>query len=548
MEPVTLGKRVGPLMSGSFIEKCLESGLHIRDHSFENYLRDESRFTGHAEALITAYFESDITKAILLCNETHTPLTVVSGKTSLTGAPVPLGGTVLDVKKLNSINSDDPYKVGPGAILRDYKNLVDSIGLFYPPDPTSEDSCTIGGNVACNASGALSYLYGPTRDYIQGLRIVLPTGVILNLQRGDVFSNKGAFRIPKGILEPHPENELLIPAPSWETPPWAILKNTAGFYAADHMDLIDLFIGSEGILGVIIGITTKLLKKRRPFFSMIIYLTDREITVGFVEALNLLTHLNSPFSKATPDINLNKIPHVQSFNEVDYSRFRLIVPSCMEWFGFSTASLLPDESRKHLMESYGAVFVEQEYDNPEQMIESTSQWSELIDQFNLICGDKSGRIRTQVALDSQQSRAFRNLRQSVPEKLNERIHPGFIKIGSDFSVPTDKLEDLLKMYDERLPLGHSYVFGHIGNSHLHANILPGTQAELEVAQQVMLEMSKQVVSLGGSIAGEHGIGKIKSKYLEMAVGKDAVRQMKHIKKCLDPNNILNRHTLLSIEN
>ena len=485
-------------MSGLFIKRCLKSGLHIRDHSFENYLKDESRFSGHAESLITVYTEYDVTKAILLCNETHTPLTVVSGKTSLTGAPVPLGGTVLDIKKLNSMNSDDPYKVGPGAILRDYKNFVDSIGLFYPPDPTSEDSCTIGGNVACNASGALSYLYGPTRHYIQGLRIVLPTGVILNLRRGDVFSDEGVFRIPKGILEPHPENELLIRAPSWKTPPWSILKNTAGFYAADHMDLVDLFIGSEGILGVIVEITTKLLKKRRPFFSMIIYLPDREITVGFVETVNLLTHLNSPFSNTTPDIDSNnKIPHVHSFNEIDYSSFRLIVPSCMEWFGCSTASLLPDESRKHLMESYGAVFVEQEYDNPEQMIESASQWSKLIDQFNLICGDKSERIRTQVALDSQQSRAFRNLRQSVPEKLNERIHPGFIKMGSDFSVPTDKLEDLLKMYDECLPLGHSYVFGHIGNSHVHANILPGTQVELETAEQIMLEMSKQVLSLVG---------------------------------------------------
>ncbi|MHB8205239.1 MAG: FAD-binding oxidoreductase [Desulfomonilaceae bacterium] len=535
-------------MSGLFIKRCLESGLHIRDHSFENYLRDESRFSGHAEALISAYCESDVTMAICLSNETNTPITVASGRTSLTGAPVPLGGSVLDVTKLNSMNADHPCKVGPGAILRDYKNFVDSIGLFYPPDPTSEDSCTIGGNVACNASGALSYLYGPTRDYIQGLRIVLPTGVILNLQRGDVFSTKGVFRVPKDILKPHPEKELLIPTPSWKTPTWAILKNTAGFYAADHMDLIDLFIGSEGILGVIVEITTKLLKKRRPFFSLIIYLPDREITVGFVETLNLLTHLNSPFRKATPDINLNKIHHVQLFNEIDYSSFRLILPSCMEWFGCSTASLLPDESRKHLMESYGAVFVEQEYDNPEQMIESASQWSELIDQFNLMCGDKSGRIRTQVALDNRQSRAFRNLRQSVPEKLNERIHPGFIKIGSDFSVPTDKLKDILKMYDERLPQGRSYVFGHIGNCHLHANILPGTQAELETAQQVMLEMSKQVISLGGSIAGEHGIGKIKSKYLEMAVGKEAVRQMKHIKKCLDPNNILNRYTLLSTEN
>ncbi len=200
-------------MTGSFIERCLEAGLHVRDCGFENYLRDESRFTGNADALITVYTDNDVAKAILLCNETKTSLTVVSGKTSLTGAPVPLGGVILDIKNLNSMNSDYPSRVGPGAILKDYKDFVDSFGLFYPPDPTSEDSCTIGGNVACNASGALSYLYGPTRDYIQKLRIVLPTGVMLNLERGDIFTDKGVFRIPRDILEPSPKVDLHIPSP-----------------------------------------------------------------------------------------------------------------------------------------------------------------------------------------------------------------------------------------------------------------------------------------------------------------------------------------------
>lgn len=78
------------------------------------------------------------------------------------------------------------------------------------------------------------------------------------------------------------------------------------------------------------------------------------------------------------------------------------------------------------------------------------------------------------------------------------------------------------MYDQYLPEESSYVFGHIGNCHLHANILPRTRSELEAAQKIMFKMSQQIVSLGGSIAGEHGIGKIKSKYLEMAVGNEVV--------------------------
>lgn len=102
------------------------------------------------------------------------------------------------------------------------------------------------------------------------------------------------------------------------------------------------------------------------------------------------------------------------------------------------------------------------------------------------------------------------------------------------------------MYGQCLPEESSYVFGHIGNCHLHANILPRTRSELEAAQKIMFEMSRQIVSLGGSIAGEHGIGKIKIKYLEMAVGNEVVWQMKRIKKSLDPKNILNRHTLLRV--
>jgi D-lactate dehydrogenase (cytochrome) len=532
-------------MPNPFFQEMTRLGIRIQNSGFEDYLRDESRFTGHAEALIRATNISDVALVMKACNDTETPVTVVSGKTSLTGAPVPLGGVILDVKKLNSMSPEEPNKVGPGAVLKEYKEFVDSLGLFYPPDPTSESTCTIGGNVACNASGALSYLYGPTRDYVQGLKIVLPTGAVLNLDRERVFAKKGMFRIPKNLMDPSPNDDLVVPAPSWKSSPWKVLKNSAGFYSADNMDLVDLFIGSEGILGVFAQVTTKLLKRRRPFFSLIIYLPDQEATVRFVQALNLLRVLNSPFpDEGLDECKAHKIDHEHWLKELDCSRFRLILPSCMEWFGNSTSELLPEDHKKYLNNSYGAIFVEQEYENEDGMFDSASQWAELIEYFNQVLGNGIKKIQTQVVMDVRGSRAFRLLRQSIPEKLNELIHPGFVKIGSDFSVPSDSLKQLLDVYDEKLPLDISYLFGHIGNSHLHANILPQTNDEEKTAQRTMDEIARTVVSMGGSIAGEHGIGKIKSKYLEMALGEEAVRQMKRIKRSLDPRNILNRHTLL----
>ncbi len=449
------------------------------------------------------------------------------------------------MKNLDRVNPENPCRVGPGIILAKYRQFVDSLGLFFPPDPTSEDSCTLGGNVACNASGPLSYLYGPTRDYIEGLRIVLPTGLALNLERNTIRAENGFFRIPRLLLEPSPSKDLLIPAPTWKTLPWKFLKNSGGFYSDSLMDLLDLFIGSEGILGVFSEITTRLLKKRRPFFSIVIYLPDRQNTVQFVNLLNSLRDLNSTFPEDFYHENLvDSSGANSSFSELDCSEFGLVVPSCMEWFGKSTSALLPESQGNYLSKFYGALFVEQEYDDMEQMLESASQWAKLIENFNLHKIGVVNPITTQVALDSQQSRSLRNLRRSIPEKLNENIHPGFSKIGSDFSVPAQNLEQLLEMYDDELPKNSSYVFGHIGNSHLHANILPQNGVELETAHQIMLKMMERIISIGGSISGEHGIGKIKNRHFEKTVDENTLKQMISIKIAMDPNNILNRHTLL----
>ena len=195
-------------------------------------------------------------------------LTVVSGKTSLTGAPVPLGGVIIDLAGLDSIDPDDPSVVGPGTVLKRYRDYVDSQGLFYPPDPTSADSCTIGGNVACNASGALSYLYGPTRDYIRGLKIVLPTGNLLDIDRGVVTSAAGQFNIPRDLLIGDSPQELTIPVPTRGSRPWSVCKSSAGLYSSEPMDLVDLFIGSEGILGIVVEVRTKLLPRRNPYFAL----------------------------------------------------------------------------------------------------------------------------------------------------------------------------------------------------------------------------------------------------------------------------------------
>lgn len=522
-------------------------GIPIIEAGFEDYLRDESRFQGQASGLVRCRDERDVIDALRAANKCGIPLTAVSGKTSLTGASVPVGGLILDVKGLASIAPNDPSLVGPGVILKHYKDHVASRGLFYPPDPTSEDSCTLGGNVACNASGPLSYLYGPTRNYVQGLRLALPTGTVLEVERGQVISYKGILRVPADLMLPVQAEDLLIPVPKRAASDWRFCKNAAGLYSSEPMDLVDLFIGSEGILGIVLQIKTRLLVRRNPFFALMFYLPTRKQTVQVVTLLNNFKRYFHDGEQGSRQ-GIEKMPFSSPERSaiLDLEQFRGVVPSCMEWLGASVAPLLSNERAGRLAGTYGGLYVEQEYQQGESPMAKASQWARLVDTLNGSVSAESPPIQTEVALDENQIRKMRRDRQNVPEKLNEMIRPGMVKIGTDFAVPMEHLGTLLKLYDETLPAGKSYVFGHIGNAHIHSNILAENSEELESYRSLSRKLVLEVCKLGGSVSGEHGIGKLKRELLEVMLGAAGINEIRRIKRILDPNLILNANNMVKI--
>jgi D-lactate dehydrogenase (cytochrome) len=531
----------------SFSGEFHSLGIPIIEVGFEDYLRDESRFQGHASGLVRCRDERDVIDALRVSNKCSVPLTAVSGKTSLTGASVPVGGLILDVKGLATIAPNDPSLVGPGVILKHYKDHVASRGLFYPPDPTSEDSCTLGGNVACNASGPLSYLYGPTRNYVQGLRLALPTGTILEIERGQVISEKGILRVPADLMLPVGAEDLLIPVPKRAAFDWSFCKNAAGLYSSEPMDLVDLFIGSEGILGIVLQIKTRLLVRRNPYFALLLYLPTRKQTVQVVTLLNNFKRYFYDGDQGSRQ-EIERMP----FNSPEWSaildleQFRGVVPSCMEWLGASVAPFLSYERAGKLEGTYGCVYVEQEYFDGESLMAKASQWARLVDTLNGSVSAESPPIETEVALDENQIRKMRRDRQDVPEKLNELIRPGMVKIGTDFAVPMEHLGRLLKLYDETLPTGKSYIFGHIGNAHIHSNILADNSEELESYRSLSRKLALEVCKLGGSVSGEHGIGKLKRELLEVMLGAAGINEISRIKRILDPNLILNANNMVKI--
>ncbi|HSW60629.1 MAG TPA: FAD-binding oxidoreductase, partial [bacterium] len=213
----------------------------------DRYLADESRMQG-GEASKVFFPENSIEVAEILkySSLNKIPVTVYAQGTGITGASVPLGGVVISLERMNKIgeieldaeSGEHFVKAAACATLNGIKEKLNGTELIYPVDPT-EMSASIGGTVATNASGALSFRYGPTRKWVRSIEVVLMDGSIHKIVRGETFAdNSGLFNLFGKSFK----------IPDFKMPE---CKNAAGLFSEEGMDIIDLFIGSEGILGVI---------------------------------------------------------------------------------------------------------------------------------------------------------------------------------------------------------------------------------------------------------------------------------------------------------
>ncbi|MBP1611779.1 MAG: D-lactate dehydrogenase (cytochrome), partial [Acidobacteria bacterium] len=243
------------------------------------YLVDESRMAG-GSAVEVAWPASPAEAAELLreCAASAIPVTVSGAGTGITGGRVPQGGVVLALDRMNRILelAPDRARVQAGALLSEVFEATGAEGSWYPPDPT-EWGCSIGGTVATNASGARTFRFGPTRRWVERLLVALPDGSLLDLPRGAVRAAGGRFEIPRGGGPP-----LVVPAPDWALP--RTTKHAAGYYSAPGMDLVDLFVGSEGTLGAVLEAELRLIPAPEEFLAGIFFFDAEEGALAFVDA------------------------------------------------------------------------------------------------------------------------------------------------------------------------------------------------------------------------------------------------------------------------
>jgi len=480
--------------------------IKSEQNEIQNYLKDASNTEGFCDSVLFPENVEDVVNVIKDANQKKTKVTVCGNRTGLTGASVPMGGIVLSAEKMNKIleiNEAEKFAVvEPGVLLSDFLKELKPKNLYYPPDPT-ELNCFIGGTVATNASGAKTFKYGSTRNFVIGLEIVLPTGEILNLERGQNFAEKNNL-----IIKTESGKVYELQVPDIKT---SVTKNTAGYFCKQNMDAIDLFIGSEGTLGIFTKIKLRLLDSPQNILSAVIFFVSADDGLNFVEESR-----EKSYSNRSKNIN-------ESIDAL-----------ALEYFDKNALEFLREDFPNIPEGSESAVWFEQEIteESGDKVLEL---WLNLIEMHN---GDLEN---SWIAMNEKDKIKFEQFRHAISANVNEYIYSmNYRKLGTDFAVP-DK--DLNKFYhqitEEVAYAGLSYVvYGHFGNSHIHLNMLPKNDKEFANAKNLYSKMCSTAIKLGGTFSAEHGVGKNKIAFLKEMYGQKVIDEMFTIKKRLDPNLIL----------
>jgi len=442
--------------------------LLLKEEEKEPYSHDETPgLRALPEAVVKVKEEIQIQEILKLAQQEKFPLTPRGGGTGLSGGCVPiLGGVVLSLERMNKILDIDRKNmmavVEAGVINGVLQREVEKVNLFYPVNPASMDSCTLGGNVAEGTGGANTVRYGTTRNYVTGLRVILPSGEVLEVG-GKVIKN------------------------------------------STDQNLLHLFIGSEGILGIVTQIIFRLLPKPSSTLVLIFPLKKLEMA-----------------------------------GEISLYLFQLgITPTMVEVMDRKTLKFVEEYRQTTLpyRECEAHLLIRLDGDNPEELEKIGVKIGEtFMEEVEDIL----------VLKDPPSQRRIWELRQSIHDAL---LHKGKMFADEDVVVPRTRLKELFagiqNLAEETgFPIA---IFGHLGDGNIHVNFLRGEVSEETAYQRLPLLLEKLfslTVSLGGKISGEHGIGVIKKPFLKKSTHPQYLSVLKGIKNQLDPYSILNPGKLI----
>jgi D-lactate dehydrogenase (cytochrome) len=494
-------------------------------------LEDAAHFPGgHLTGLATPASEAQIAD---LVRQSRAVLPI-GAQSSLTGGATPMGELLVSTARLNRVESigRDRVRVQAGVTLDDLDRELARAGRYYPPAPTFTGAF-VGGTVATNAAGAATFKYGATRSWVEALTIVLPDGDVLDVERGMTSADAA------GVFELHlRDRTVLCRVPGYRMP--AVAKLSAGYYAAPGMDLIDLFIGSEGTLGIVAAVTLRVLPVRPAVCLVFVAFADRRAAFDFVRRLREIA--NETRRSGDPrGIDVSAIEHMDAralalVREDGLDRAHGVpIASDAQMALLVTLELPPGTSADLAFDEIGRA---RETDAPD---------TPLVRFCRLLAG--AGRLEAaEIAVPGDRARAAQlmAIREAVPEAVNRRVGRAnahvdrrIQKTAADMIVPFERLDELLSFYDAgfRERGLDAAVWGHISDGNVHPNVIPRALADVESGNAFILDCGRQVLKMGGAPLAEHGVGRnpVKQELLRMMYGDEGIEAMRRIKQAIDPD-------------
>ena len=457
----------------------------------------------------------------------------VGAQSSLTGGATPFGDVVLSTDRMNSISSaGDRVRADAGVVLQSLQDELAKNGRWLPPVPTCLGAFA-GGAVATCAAGAATFKYGTVREWVEGLTIVVAGGDVLTVARGEcIASDEGTFEIETST------GMRVVRIPDIRMPD--VPKRSAGYFLAPGMDLVDLFIGSEGTLGVIAQVIFRTAAKPAAICRALVPVPTETVAIALTGELRRASQ-ETWRSRDPLGIDIAAIEHIDArsialIREDGVDRkLEIGLPS-----GASVALLIDLE----LPADDGTLWSQLESArDPSASDSPLLRFCRLLDRHGVL-------DNTELALPADRARAaaFAELREAVPAGVNRRValakqhDPAISKTAADMIVPFDRFGEMMakcrRLFAERdLDLA---VWGHISDGNVHPNVIPRNVRDVEKGRDAILELGAAVIAMGGCPLAEHGVGRnpLKQQLLRQLYGDDGINAMRAIKLSLDPNGSL----------
>jgi glycolate oxidase len=460
--------RVDETVLAALSEICGEEGVSTETRHLRSYGRDkitEEHYAGTADVVVWPRSTADVARIVGLAREGGVPVTPRGGGSGLSGGAVPVrGGIVMSMERMNRVLEIDEENLlavlEPGIVTKDLDRVLEPYGLFFAGYPMSEEVCELGGNVAENAGGGRAVKYGVTGDYVLGLEVVTGTGEVLRL---------GGKRI----------------------------KDVTGY------DLVSLFVGSEGTLGIITEITLRLLP--RP--------NARQAVLGFLPDESALREL-------TPALLRRLSARPSSIEMADATCMRILKTASRTW------SRIPDGASMLLVEFDG--------------VDETVLGGQAQEAVRLL--ESHGGLDIRHSESREEFEELWRVRKQVPWALM-RISPH--QTLEDVTVPVSEAWPLIARTRElSAETGIEIAnFGHLGDGNIHCTPVKPEDETVERwherVPELLERLYREVFALGGTISGEHGIGHKRREYMPLVFGEAELSYQRGLKRLFDPDGILN---------